>query len=44
MSPVPFFSAKGEYLAVWKKEADGSWKLLFDMFNSELSYHNLPPA
>jgi len=27
---------KGKYLTVWKKEADGSWKMLFDMFNSDL--------
>ena len=27
---------KGKYLTVWKKEADGSWKVLFDMFNSDL--------
>jgi ketosteroid isomerase-like protein len=27
---------KGKYLTVWKKEADGSWKVLFDMSNSDL--------
>jgi ketosteroid isomerase-like protein len=27
---------KGKYLTVWKKQADGSWKVLFDMFNSDL--------
>jgi ketosteroid isomerase-like protein len=27
---------KGKYLSVWKKQADGSWKVLFDMFNSDL--------
>jgi ketosteroid isomerase-like protein len=27
---------KGKYLTVWKKEADGSWKVLFDIFNSDL--------
>jgi ketosteroid isomerase-like protein len=27
---------KGKYLTVWKKEADGSWKVLYDMFNSDL--------
>jgi ketosteroid isomerase-like protein len=30
---------KGKYLTVWKKQADGSWKVLFDMFNT-----SLPPA
>jgi len=32
-------SDKGKYLIVWKKQADGSWKVLFDMNNSDL-----PPA
>jgi ketosteroid isomerase-like protein len=27
---------KGKYLTVWKKQADGSWKVLCDMFNSDL--------
>jgi ketosteroid isomerase-like protein len=27
---------KGKYLTVWKKQADGTWKVLFDMFNSDL--------
>ena len=27
---------KGKYLAVWKKQADGSWKVIEDMFNSDL--------
>ena len=25
----------GKYLTVWKKEADGTWEVLFDMFNSD---------
>jgi ketosteroid isomerase-like protein len=29
-------SDKGKYLTVWKKEADGAWKVLYDMFNSDL--------
>lgn len=29
-------SDKGKYLTVWKKESDGSWKVLFDTFNSDL--------
>ena len=27
---------KGKYLEVWKKQADGSWKCIVDMFNSDL--------
>jgi len=26
----------GKYLTVWKKQADGSWKVLFDTFNSDM--------
>jgi ketosteroid isomerase-like protein len=26
----------GKYLALWKKQTDGSWKVLFDMFNTDL--------
>jgi ketosteroid isomerase-like protein len=26
----------GKYLTVWKKQPDGSWKVLFDMFNTDL--------
>ena len=26
---------KGNYLTVWKKDAVGSWKVLFDSFNYE---------
>jgi ketosteroid isomerase-like protein len=28
---------KGKYLTVWKKQVDSSWKVLYDMFNSDLS-------
>ena len=28
---------KGKYLTVWKKQADGSWKVLLDAFNSDLA-------
>ena len=27
---------KGKYLTVWKKQADGSWKVIEDIFNSDL--------
>jgi ketosteroid isomerase-like protein len=30
------FLDKGKYLMVWKKQGDGSWKVLFDMSNSDL--------
>ena len=30
---------RGKYVAVWKKQADKSWKAMADMFNSDL-----PPA
>jgi|SRR5271165_311558 len=29
-------SDKGKYLMVWKKQADGAWKVLFDTSNSDL--------
>ena len=31
---------KGKYMEVWKRQADGSWKCVADMFNSDLP----PPA
>ena len=38
-------SDKGKFLTIWKKEADGSWKVLFDMFNSDLPPSGgMPPA
>lgn len=37
-------SDTGKYLTVWKKEADGSWKVLFDTYNSDLPNPNMPPA
>jgi ketosteroid isomerase-like protein len=33
---------KGKYLEVWKKQADGSWKCVADMFNTNLPA--APPA
>lgn len=33
---------KGKYLEIWKKQADGSWKCVADMFNTDLS--SAPPA
>ena len=28
---------KGKYIEIWKKQADGSWKLAMDMLNSDLA-------
>lgn len=33
---------KGKYVEVWKKQADGNWKCVADMFNSDLQ--NAGPA
>ena len=33
---------KGKFLEVWKKQADGSWKCVADMFSSDLP--SAPPA
>lgn len=33
---------KGKYLEVWRKQADGSWKCVADMFNTDLS--SMAPA
>jgi ketosteroid isomerase-like protein len=26
----------GKYLEIWRKQGDGSWKCIVDMFNSDL--------
>jgi ketosteroid isomerase-like protein len=31
-----FFFDKGKYLMVWRKQSDGTWKVLFDISNSDL--------
>jgi len=28
---------RGTYLAVWRKQCDGSWKIRWDIFNSDLA-------
>ncbi|MBI4548127.1 MAG: DUF4440 domain-containing protein [Ignavibacteriae bacterium] len=33
---------RGKYATVWKKQADGSWKVAADMFNSDLPLPQLP--
>ena len=30
-------SDTGKYVAVWRKQADGTWKMIRDIFNSDLS-------
>lgn len=30
------FTDTGKYLTVWKKQTDGSWKVIEDIFNSDL--------
>jgi ketosteroid isomerase-like protein len=27
---------RGKYLEIWKRQADGSWKVALDIFNSDL--------
>lgn len=34
--PAASVADKGKYVAVWKKQADGSWKMIRDIFNSDL--------
>ena len=35
---------KGKYLEVWKKQGDGTWKCIIDMFNSDLPSDAGEPA
>ncbi|HET8782915.1 MAG TPA: DUF4440 domain-containing protein [Pyrinomonadaceae bacterium] len=35
---------KGKYLEVWKKQADGTWKCVADMFNTDLPAPAAAPA
>ncbi len=34
---------RGKYIAIWRKQADGSWKVLRDIWNSDLPLP-VPPA
>jgi ketosteroid isomerase-like protein len=36
-------SDRGKYMVVWKKQADGKWKAVGDMFKSDLSLLPSPP-
>ena len=35
---------KGKFLEIWRKQADGSWKLVRDIFNSDIPMAVPPPA
>ena len=35
-------SDKGKYVTVWKKQADGSWKVVRDIFNSDMPMPSPP--
>jgi ketosteroid isomerase-like protein len=34
---------KGKYVEIWKKQRDGSWKVLLDVYNSDLPAPASPP-
>src|SRR5205823_14030123 len=34
----------GKYVAVWKKQADGTWKVVTDIWNTDLPLPTPPPA
>lgn len=34
----------GKYAAIWKKQADGSWKVAVDTFNSDVPMMEMPAA
>lgn len=33
---------KGKYVTIWRKQADGAWKVVEDMFNSDLPVGSSP--
>ena len=39
-APIP---DNGKYLEIWKKQADGNWKVTRDMFNSDVPLPAPPP-
>lgn len=39
-APVP---DRGKYIEIWRKQADGSWKIARDIFNSDLPATPPPP-
>ena len=34
---------KGKYVEIWKKQQDGSWKVILDVYNSDLPAPATPP-
>ena len=46
MSPpgAPAIADSGKYLEIWRKQADGSWKSVRDMFSSDIPLPAPPPA
>lgn len=39
----PEMADTGKYLELWRKQADGSWKIYRDIFNSDLPVLTIPP-
>jgi ketosteroid isomerase-like protein len=35
---------RGKYVTVWKKQLDGKWKVVFDIFNSDLPLPTMSPS
>lgn len=46
MSPpgAPAIADSGKYLEIWRKQGDGSWKSVRDMFSSDIPLPAPPPA
>jgi ketosteroid isomerase-like protein len=42
-APAPV-DEKGKYVEIWRRQADGSWKLARDIFNSDLPLPTAAPA
>ncbi|MFN2128386.1 MAG: YybH family protein [Anaerolineales bacterium] len=34
----------GKYIEIWKRQADGSWQVIYDIYNSDLPLPDLAPA
>lgn len=41
---APLMTDSGKYLEIWKKQADGSWRVVRDAFNSDLPVAPAAPA
>lgn len=46
MSPpgAPAIADSGKFLEIWRKQSDGSWKSVRDMFSSDIPLPTPPPA